>query len=375
MVGFNGPRSRVDSGDSGPGEAEERDQWADRFSPTPTTASQWRGEDVTHSIALQLQRARQLLNVMVADPESTKYKMQRKKVTEMLERAEKHLTYDQVSASYEELLVGEMNQAEIDCTTKDDELDLAERKKKKVEGDKRDLLATLPRGLGQKFSGSAADWPAFRHYFEEINESVSQPLAVAHMTALIDCPKLKKRMKIYRSGDEVLKDLDKDYGFSFLNCATIINEINNLKRATNKSEEIDLIVKYRHAKRALDMNSDHEKLLNVPLLIQWADHLLPTTCEDLMRIIQEADFGERGSTVEGYFRHLEKVYERSSVLIRNRSARRAPHVTSQPRQRGKRVDWVDQRTYASEDAGGDRAEGDSGEDGSEISSHESGSGR
>ena len=90
---------------------------------------------------------------MVADPESTKYKMQRKKVTEMLDRAEKHLTYDQVSASYEELLVGEMNQAEIDCTTKDDELDLAERKKKKVEGDKRDLLATLPRGLGQKFSG------------------------------------------------------------------------------------------------------------------------------------------------------------------------------------------------------------------------------
>ena len=89
-----------------------------------------------------------------------------------------------------------------------------------------------------------------------------------------------------------------------------------------------------------------------------------------MRIIQEADFGERGSTVEGYFRHLEKVYERSSVLIRNRSARRAPHVTSQPRQRGKRVDWVDQRTYASEDAGGDRAEGDSGEDGSEMSSHE-----
>ena len=90
-----------------------------------------------------------------------------------------------------------------------------------------------------------------------------------------------------------------------------------------------------------------------------------------MRIIQEADFGEHGSAVEGYFRHLEKVYERSSVLIRNRSARRAPHVTSQPRQRGKRVDWVDQRTYASEDAGGDRAEGDSGEDGSEISSHES----
>ena len=56
-----------------------RDQGADRFSLSLTTASQWRGEDITHSIALQLQRARQLLNVMVADPESTKYKMQRRK--------------------------------------------------------------------------------------------------------------------------------------------------------------------------------------------------------------------------------------------------------------------------------------------------------
>ena len=93
-----------------------------------------------------------------------------------------------------------------------------------------------------------------------------------------------------------------------------------------------------------------------------------------MRIIQEADFGEHGSAVEGYFRHLEKVYERSSVLIRNRKARATPQPVdsrpNQPRQRGQRVDWVDQRTYASEDAGGDKAENDSGEDGSEISSHE-----
>ena len=371
-VGFNGPGSRANSGDSWPGEEEERDQGADRVSLSPTTASQWRGEDVTHSIALQLQRARHLLNVMTADPESTKYKMQRKKVTEMLDRAERHLIYDQVSTSYEELLVGEMIQAEIDCSTKDDELDLAERKKKKVEGDKKDLLATLPRGLGQRFSGSAADWPAFRHYFEEINESVSPPLAVAHMTALIGCPKLKKRMKIYRSGDEVLKDFDKDYGFSFLNCATIINEINNLKRATTKSEEIDLIIKYRHAKRALDMNADHERLLNLSTLIRWADQLLPTTCESLMRVIQEFKFGEQGSAVEEYFRHLEQVYERSSILLRSRSARRAPHMTNQPKPGGKSVDWVesDQRTYASEDAGGDKAEGDSDEDGDEISSHE-----
>merc|ERR1712016_289327 len=131
-------------------------------------------------------------------------------------------------------------------------------------------------------------------------------------------------MKIYRSGDEVLKDFDKDYGFSFLNCATIISEINNLKRATNKSDEMNLILKYRHAKRSLDMNADHEKLLNVPQMIQFADQLLPTTCEDLMEIIQEADFGEHGSVIEKYFLHLEKVYERSSVLIRSRDARQTP---------------------------------------------------
>ena len=394
IVGFNGPGSRANSGDSWPGEKEESDQGANRVPPPSTTASQWRGEDVTHSIALQLQRARQMLNVMVANPESTKYKMQRKKVTEMLDRAEKHMIYDQVSTFYEELLVEEMIQAEMDCSTKDDELDLAEQKKKKVEGDKEDLLATLPRGLGQRFSGSAADWTAFRHYFEEINESVSPPLAVAHMTALIGCPKLRKRMKIYRSGDEVLKDFDKDYGFSFLNCATIISEINGLKRATTKSEEIDLIIKFRHAKRALDKNGDHERLLNLSTLIRWADQLLPTTCESLMGIIQEFKFGERGSAVEEYFRHLEQVYERSSILLRSRSARKAPHMTNQPKPGGKKVDWVesDQRAYANEEAGADQAEdgsdgdteeisshersdseNDSGEDRSEISSHERGS--
>ena len=94
IVGFNGPGSRANSGDSWPEEEEKRDQGANRVSPPSTTASQWRGEDVTHSIALQLQRARQMLNVMVANPESTKYKMQRKKVTEMLDRAERHMIYD-----------------------------------------------------------------------------------------------------------------------------------------------------------------------------------------------------------------------------------------------------------------------------------------
>ena len=334
----------------------ERDGGGGRFSPSATTASQLRGEDRSHSIALQLQRSRQLLINMIADPDSTKYKIQREKVGKMLFLAEKHLREDTVSVSYGDFLIEEMSRAENDCALKDDELDLAEKKKKKVEGDKRDLLATLPRGLGQKFSGSAADYPAFRHYFVEINESFPPPLAVAHMTALIECPKLKKRMKIYRSGEEVLKDFDKDFGQSFLNCQTIINSINKLEKATNKGQEMDLILKYRHAKRSLDMNADHEKLLNVPQMIQWADLLLPTTCDELMMIIQDAEYGEVGSAVEKYFLHLEKVYERNSVLIRNRDARQLPAKgggRQDQARHGKKVGFeTDMRSYGNEEREG-----------------------
>ena len=340
--GARGPRVREEDGGGG------------RPSPPATTVSQMRGEDPTHTIALQLQRCRQVLLTMVANPDSTKYKNQRAKVGTMLALAEKHLREDiNVSVAYGDFLLEEMTQAEADMAMKDDELDVAEKKKKRIESDKKDLLATLPRGLGQKFSGSAADWPAFRHYFVEINESVSPPLAVAHMTALIECPKLKKRMKIYRSGDEVLKDFDKDYGHSFLNCQLIIEAINNLKRATNREEEMDMILKYRHAKRSLDMNADHEKLLNVPQMVHWADQLLPTTTEDLMRIIQDDDFGEEGSAVEKYFAHLEKVYERNSVLLRNRVARHTPAKGGGGGNGGKKVDVeTDLRSYDSQEAEG-----------------------
>ena len=37
---------------------------------TATTASQLRGDDPTHTIALQMQRSRQVLQTMVADPDS-----------------------------------------------------------------------------------------------------------------------------------------------------------------------------------------------------------------------------------------------------------------------------------------------------------------
>ena len=129
------------------------------------------------------------------------------------------------------------------------------------------------------------------------------------MASLIDCPKLKRRMKIYSNGEQLLKDFDRDFGFNFLNCQTIINEINSLPNASNKSQEMELILRYRHAKRALDKNSDNEKLLNVPQLLVWADKLMPTTTEDLMEIIQSTNFGENGSPLEGFFNHIEKAYE------------------------------------------------------------------
>ena len=127
-------------------------------------------------------------------------------------------------------------------------------------------------------------------------------------------------MKIYSNGEQDLKDFDRDFGFNFLNCQTIINEINSLPDASNKSQEIDLILRYRHAKRSLDKNSDNEKLLNVPQLLVWADKLLQTTTEDLMEILQSTNFGEDGSPVEQFFNHIEKVYVRNSVLTRNREA-------------------------------------------------------
>ena len=183
-----------------------------------TTASQLRGDGPTHTIALQLQRSRQVLMSLVADPESSRYKKQREKVGKLLELAEKHLREDRdVSSSYEGFLQEEMDRSEDACGEKDDEFDIAEKKKKKSEDEKRDLLATLPRGLGQKFSGNPADWPNFRHHFERIVNTVDPTLAVAHMTSLVDCPKLKKRMKIYSNGEQLLKDFDKDFGFNFLN--------------------------------------------------------------------------------------------------------------------------------------------------------------
>ena len=122
-----------------------------------------------------------------AKPDSTRYKAQREKVGRILALAEKHLREDSdVSVSYEGFLAEEMERTEEACGVKDDEFDAAEKRKKKAEDDKKDLLATLPRGLGQKFSGNPADWPNFREHFERIMKNVEPTLAVAAMTGLID---------------------------------------------------------------------------------------------------------------------------------------------------------------------------------------------
>ena len=97
---------------------------------TATTASQLRGDDPTHTIALQLQRSRQVLQTMVADPDSTKYKTQRAKLDKMLELAEKHFRDTSTASSYDEFLHEEMERCEHVCLAKDDEFDIADQTKK-----------------------------------------------------------------------------------------------------------------------------------------------------------------------------------------------------------------------------------------------------
>ena len=290
---------------------------------TATTASQLRGEDPTHTIALQMQRSRQVLQTMVADPDSTKYKTQRAKLDKMIEMAEKHFRDTSTVSSYDEFLHEEMERCEQVCLAKDDEYDIADQKKKQKKEEKKDLMSTLPKGASRKFDGTPADWPYFRDQFVRIAESIDPSLAVDQMIGLVEDKKLKKRMKIYRNGFEILKHFDQDYGFSFVNCQAILNKINSYKKATNQTEEMDMILQYRQAKRALDKNEDNGALLNVGVLLNWSDKLLPNTTLDLTKILQEYDFGRKNngnSHIEPFFAHLEKVYERNSVMTRNRES-------------------------------------------------------
>ena len=175
------------------------------------------------------------------------------------------------------------------------------------------------------------------------------------MIGLVEDKKLKKRMKIYRDGFEILKHFDQDFGFSFVNCQAILNKINSYKRATIQNEEMDMILHYRQAKRALDKNEDNGALLNVGVLLSWADKLLPATTQDLTKILQEYDFGRKNngaSHIEPFFEHLERVYERNSVMTRNRESLALAGGTL-GKNGGKKVEFESNlRAYGSEEQGG-----------------------
>ena len=102
-----------------------------------TTASQLRGDDPTHTIALQMQRCRQILQSMEADPDCTRYKNQRAKLEKMQEMAERHFRDVVTPSSYDEFLNEEMERCEHVCAAKDDEFDVAEKKRKQKQEEKR----------------------------------------------------------------------------------------------------------------------------------------------------------------------------------------------------------------------------------------------
>ena len=351
-------------------------------SPAPTTASQCRGDCRTDTLRLQMQRARTVLQGIPAHPDSSRYKNQRLKVEEVLKEAERHLREDSdVAASYEEFLSDEMGRTEEVCARKDEDYDLATRNKRRDEEEKRNLLATLPRGLGVKFSGKAQDWPTFRKTFERIVSSLDQSLAVKHMINLIADPALQKRLQIYTSGEAIIRELDVDLGHSFLTCTQIVNELNQRKKATTKKEENALISAFKHAKRTLDQQTQYSSLLNVSQLLRWGDMLLPRTYEEILELAHSCDYGRTDSMVEPFFRYLEKVYSRNGVAIKQEVSLMPRGGKSKGNGGGnKNVRFVGSRATSISKTeagcgheGGSAGEHGSGEDENGISSHKSNS--
>ena len=155
-----------------------------------TSASRFRGDGVTHTLALQLQQQAQKLKMMEASPSSTSYKAQRLKVTTLMNDSERHFLAKDVDQSYDAELGKQIEEAEHICEQKDHKLDVAQKAEKEVETQKKDLLAILPKGLGQKFSCDAGSWPSFRRYFVSIIKNLEPTVVAASMKQLIDCPKL-----------------------------------------------------------------------------------------------------------------------------------------------------------------------------------------
>ena len=149
--------------------------------------------------------------MMEASPSSTRYKAQRARVGD----GERHLLGTNVDQSYEDQ-VGEMiENVEVICEQKDQELNKAQKAITEVETQKKDLLAILPKWLGQKFSGDAGSWPSFRHYFVRILKNLEPTVAAATMKQLIDCPKLKKVYKTAPDGARSVRRAGLSIGAQF----------------------------------------------------------------------------------------------------------------------------------------------------------------
>ena len=281
--------------------------------------------------------------MMEASPSSTRYKAQRARVGAAIGDAERHFLGTNVDQSYEDQLGEMIENAEVICEQKDQELDIAQKAITEVEQQKKDLLAILPKGLGQKFSGDAGSWPSFRQYFVRISKQLEPTVAAATMKQLINCPKLKKSTKPLRTGQEVLDELDRQLGHSFLNSQAILNEVNRARPATNKEEENALVTMFRHAKTSLEMQDDpmaEQQLLTATLLISWSQLLLDSSQKDFMKILQASNFGKsepaagKPSMIEEYFSYIEDLDERISVAIRHRAAKNP----GKPRESGHKDD-------------------------------------
>ena len=132
---------------------------------------------------------------------------------------------------------------------------------------------------------------------------MDQSVSASTIKNMIECPALKKSVKSIRTGAEVLAELDKVLGHSFLNSQTILQEVNNSKAATLQADEKNLVSLMRQAKRGLQMQNDPQakkNLLTTNLLITWAQLLMEPSQEALNIILQDSGYGELYSHIKKF---------------------------------------------------------------------------
>ena len=180
-------------------------------------------------------------------------------MADLLAECEMHFRSDHVDMAWEEDLSDQVEEAEALCLQKDAELDIARKVEKDKEACRKVLQSILPKGFETKFLGEPSTWPAFREQFVHVIAQMDQSVSISTIKNMIECPKLKKSVKSIGTGDEVLAELDKALGHSFLNAQAILQEVNNSKAATTQVEEKNLVVVMRQAKRNLEMQPEMQK--------------------------------------------------------------------------------------------------------------------